>query len=219
LGECSGNAGQETCTSGVWGNDTCDPLAGAAAEACDNLDNDCDGSTDEGLQYELYTVIDPSETGSITPDCSGGCIFGCRDSAVLNAIEDNGYPFMTWAGCDSSSDDICYVTMDDNRLATAEFESCRYPARVLEEASQAVLSYHSLLQDAMSSASAGAVIESRAYSFTEDITFDYHAPRTLRAGYNCSYSTGTGMTTIIGNVTISSGSFTVESGTLEIAPP
>jgi hypothetical protein len=49
VGECSGNTGTETCTAGTWGGDTCDPLAGATAEVCDNLDNDCDGSTDENL--------------------------------------------------------------------------------------------------------------------------------------------------------------------------
>jgi hypothetical protein len=47
VGECSGNTGEETCTAGSWGNDTCNPLAGAAAEVCDDaLDNDCDGKTD-----------------------------------------------------------------------------------------------------------------------------------------------------------------------------
>jgi hypothetical protein len=47
VGECAGNTGVETCNAGVWGNDTCDPLAGATAETCDNLDNDCDRSFDE----------------------------------------------------------------------------------------------------------------------------------------------------------------------------
>jgi mRNA-degrading endonuclease RelE of RelBE toxin-antitoxin system len=53
-GECSGNTGEETCTAGTWGNDTCDPYAGAMTEGppgdqtCgDTLDNDCDGQTDK----------------------------------------------------------------------------------------------------------------------------------------------------------------------------
>ena len=45
MGECSGNTGQETCTAGLWGDDTCDPFAGATAEIeCDAIDQDCDGS-------------------------------------------------------------------------------------------------------------------------------------------------------------------------------
>jgi hypothetical protein len=47
VGECAGNAGFETCVDGVFANDTCDPLDGATAESCDDLDNDCDGATDE----------------------------------------------------------------------------------------------------------------------------------------------------------------------------
>ncbi len=46
VGECTGNTGVETCTAGLWGNNTCDPFAGATAEICDNLDNDCDGVAD-----------------------------------------------------------------------------------------------------------------------------------------------------------------------------
>jgi ELWxxDGT repeat protein len=49
VGACSGNTGIETCTTGVWGGDTCDPLAGAAADDsfCNGLDDDCDGTVDE----------------------------------------------------------------------------------------------------------------------------------------------------------------------------
>jgi hypothetical protein len=50
VGECAGNTGTETCdANGNWINDTCNPLAGASAEICDGLDNNCDGSVDEGL--------------------------------------------------------------------------------------------------------------------------------------------------------------------------
>ncbi|MEK7837917.1 MAG: putative metal-binding motif-containing protein, partial [candidate division NC10 bacterium] len=49
VGACSGNTGIETCTAGVWGGNTCSPLAGATAEVCDNVDNNCNGQTDESL--------------------------------------------------------------------------------------------------------------------------------------------------------------------------
>ena len=47
LGVCSSNTGKETCTAGIWGGNTCNPLAGAITEVCDDKDNDCDGKTDE----------------------------------------------------------------------------------------------------------------------------------------------------------------------------
>ncbi|MFC1845410.1 MopE-related protein, partial [Thermodesulfobacteriota bacterium] len=46
-GICAGNEGTATCTAGSWGDDTCDPFAGAVTEICDDgIDNDCDGNTD-----------------------------------------------------------------------------------------------------------------------------------------------------------------------------
>jgi hypothetical protein len=37
------------CSAGVWGNDTCNPLAGSGAEVCEGtLDENCDGVVDEG---------------------------------------------------------------------------------------------------------------------------------------------------------------------------
>jgi len=48
-GVCAGNTGTMTCSpSGSWIDDTCNPLAGASAELCDGLDNDCDNTIDEG---------------------------------------------------------------------------------------------------------------------------------------------------------------------------
>jgi len=77
VGECSGNIGYETCTTGVWGSDTCNPLEGAVAETCDNKDNDCDGLVDEnGVCWECT----PGETD--TQQCGqtnvGECSYGIQ---------------------------------------------------------------------------------------------------------------------------------------------
>ena len=212
VGECSGNTGEESCTAGVWGGDTCDPLEGAVAEVCDNLDNNCDGIADEDLQYQLTTSVDPSGYGSLNPDCSTGCTYNCMDLALLNAIEDIGYPFDSWNGCDDPNVSLCTMTMNDNKSVSAEFDSCKYPARVVG----VTTNYYSLLQDALSNASVNDTVETRAYSFTENITFNNTAAITLKAGYDCTYSAITGTSTINGNLTIDNGSISVESGTLDV---
>ncbi len=48
VGVCAGNTGVMACQSGVV-RDTCDPLARSSSERCNNLDDDCDGTSDEGF--------------------------------------------------------------------------------------------------------------------------------------------------------------------------
>jgi cysteine-rich repeat protein len=50
LGACVGNTGIETCSVGTWIGNTCNPFNGATAEVCDvqSVDEDCDGSANEG---------------------------------------------------------------------------------------------------------------------------------------------------------------------------
>ncbi len=70
-GECLHTV--DNCVGGVV--QFCDPLQGQAAETCDNLDNDCDGDTDEGLGQTtcglgvcLHTV----------DNCVGGVVQFCN---------------------------------------------------------------------------------------------------------------------------------------------
>ncbi|PKN54075.1 MAG: hypothetical protein CVU56_28520, partial [Deltaproteobacteria bacterium HGW-Deltaproteobacteria-14] len=64
VGACAGNVGVETCVAGAK-HDSCDQLAGALAETCDGVDDDCDGNTDEdGVGG---SVCPPLETDVVCP--------------------------------------------------------------------------------------------------------------------------------------------------------
>ncbi len=103
VGECTGNTGMETCSSGTWGGDTCDPFAGAVQEgpqgdaSCgDTLDNDCDGQTDLG-----------------DGDCQGGaaetnCFDGIdNDNDGMTDCSDTDCVGVTGGTCATGQQGIC----------------------------------------------------------------------------------------------------------------
>ncbi len=91
------------CISGVA---TCTP-GSPSAETCDNIDNDCDGSTDESLAQSCYTG--PSGTSGVgecnagTQTCTSGVWGSCigevtPSSELCNGVDDD---------CDGVVDDNC----------------------------------------------------------------------------------------------------------------
>jgi len=60
-GECV--AGNETCTSGAWG--ICAGQVSERSELCNNKDDDCDGTTDEGLNPPTARACWVDQTGAL----------------------------------------------------------------------------------------------------------------------------------------------------------
>lgn len=77
------------------------------------------------------------------------------------------------------------------------------------------LAYYSFLQSAYDSSLNGDTIQLKTGSLTENLIFDMNVSLMLQSGYNCSYTTNGGVTTINGDITISNGLLIIGSGTLE----
>ncbi len=78
-------------------------------------------------QYRLTTSVSPSEGGSVSPDCSGGCPYNIGAQVTLTANANSGYEFNSWSGCDSPSGAVCTMTMTSDKFVTATFTSVAGP--------------------------------------------------------------------------------------------
>ncbi len=67
IGECT--MGTQTCVGGTWA--ACDGSQGPVTEVCNGLDDDCDGTADEGLRVMCYADGDSDTygTGSLSSQC------------------------------------------------------------------------------------------------------------------------------------------------------
>ena len=108
-GACQGacTEGSRTCTTGAWG--ACGGAVTPSSETCNNIDDDCDGSTDEGLS-RACTVTNGDGTCNGTETCNAGGWVGCTAATpapeLCNGIDDN---------CDGAIDEnmsrACSVTV------------------------------------------------------------------------------------------------------------
>jgi hypothetical protein len=80
VGQCAGNTGEIVCVDGSE-LDNCDPFLGATAEQCDGLDNDCNGTADNGfLDTDLDGLAD-----CVDPDDDEDGVADADDCAPLDA--------------------------------------------------------------------------------------------------------------------------------------
>ncbi|MFO0749361.1 MAG: MopE-related protein [Myxococcota bacterium] len=118
-GVCGQNKGQILCTGGHVA-DNCDPLAGASAEKCNDLDDDCDGQTDELAAFADKGRGCDGQDADVCKDgvwrCSGdGASLVCDDGPTAGVEQcdgvDNDCNGQTDEGCDDDGDDWCDAGM------------------------------------------------------------------------------------------------------------
>ncbi len=126
-GRCS--AGRQTCRDGAWG--ACEAQVLPTEESCDGADEDCDGTTDEGLVRSCYGG--PEGTEGIGR-CAGGeetCVDGAWSSCVDSALPVEETCNGADEDCDGSVDEdlerSCYdgpEGTDDNGLCQRGVQGC-----------------------------------------------------------------------------------------------
>jgi len=106
VGICAGNTGVETCVDGSFQNDTCDPFQGATAETCNGLDDNCNGTNDDGVA-DLVSGTDVGECQTEIQSCQGGT-YVVTQTGIGSSAEI----------CDGLDND-CNGTPDDQAAADA----------------------------------------------------------------------------------------------------
>jgi hypothetical protein len=117
VGACVGNTGIETCTAGVWGNDTCDPYAGVTSEVCDNEDNDCDGSVDENCNVVTVTAFNETTFEAPNYEAVPGTYRISRSGATSSNLD----VYFTMSGAATLGDDYELTVNDQYTIVSSPF--------------------------------------------------------------------------------------------------
>jgi RHS repeat-associated protein len=109
LGPCE--AGRAICPDGPFGAAACEALQAPAAERCDGLDNDCDGTADEDFVLGADCL---AGVGA----CQAAGRIGCSPDGVgTTCLVEGGVPFAET--CDGEDDD-CDGLVDEDFLGLGE---------------------------------------------------------------------------------------------------
>jgi hypothetical protein len=117
---CSATTPTGYSTKSTDCNDASASVSPGATETCNSVDDDCDGSTDEGVTYTYYKDSDGDGYGvstSTTSSCSTTAPSG-YSSKSTDCNDSNKYVYPTAAESCNSTDDDCDGTIDEGVTST-----------------------------------------------------------------------------------------------------
>jgi hypothetical protein len=158
-------------------------------------------------QYQVTTAVAPPGTGSVTPDCSGGCWNNSGTSASLAPIPSGSNTFTSWSGDIGSLNAPLLFTLNGPENITANFNSV--PVTGILRIVGTNPAYFGSLPLAYASAVNNDVIQLQKLSYGGLHNFNRSdipgLTVTLKGGYNASYSDNTGQSILGFPVTVNSG--------------
>jgi Ca2+-binding RTX toxin-like protein len=155
--------------------------------------------------YTFTTTPDPVQGGMIAPNCSAGCLYDGGAVVKLFALPFYGYIFGGWGGACAGSNPETFVTMGADCSCTAGFTDCGgQPVEIGSTGYSGLMAAYAVAED-------GDSIEMLATNLQEAPNLDRNVLVTLKGGHGCGFSTNPSMTLLMGPLTISKGTVTVEN--------
>ena len=161
-----------------------------------------------GRNFYAPTAITPSagNGGSISPNTAQTVHY---NTAISFTVTPNpGYHIVSVTGCNGTLAGSTYTTgvITSDCSITASFA-----VNLINRISGATNTYYTTFSDAYNAASAQDTIQGQALIFNEALNFNMDIPVIFKGGYNSAFTSQTGYTTIVGTLTITQGTVTVEN--------
>jgi hypothetical protein len=142
--------------------------------------------------------------------CNTNCstLFDPYTAVTLKATKDQFSLFKGWTGACSAESGDCDLYMDDDKAVTATFDKDKEHSVRID---LPTIKHYTSIRDAYSSAATGDIIKAWGTDFPEILLLDKGKAVTLKGGFDSTYTTNSGFTTLHGTLTIGTGSCTIEN--------
>jgi len=161
--------------------------------------------------YNLLVTLTGTGSGTVTPDSgtitwtgsSGTASYATGTAVTLIPTANTDSSFAGWSGACTSGTGNCTVTMNAARSATATFN--------IQDNARINSTGYGTLGNATTSVTAGATIKAKTMTFIENLTINPGVSFYLKGGYDATFTSQTGYTTIDGTLTLKgTGTVTVD---------